>query len=137
MSKTTPTQRSLALLRRRGYLVEKVEQRITFKGFITRDAFGCIDLLAVREGEIVGIQTTSRSNLAARRTKALNCPGLAAWLAAGGRFILHAWGKVGPRGQRKPWKCAEEELTRAAVEEHQRREAGAEAADPPPSDPPC
>ena len=115
MSKQTPTQRSLALLRQRGYWAEKVEQRLTFKGFVTRDLFGCVDIIAVREGEIIGVQTTSRSNLAARRTKALGCPGLAVWLAGGGRFVLHGWGKVGARGQRKTWQCAEQELTKAAV----------------------
>ena len=41
---------------------------------------------------------TSRNNLAARRRKALGCPGLAAWLGGGGRFILHGWAKVGARG---------------------------------------
>jgi hypothetical protein len=115
MSTPSPTQRSLALLRQRGYVVEKVEQRLTFRGFVTRDLFGCIDLIAVRWGEIVGVQTTSRNNLAARRRKALGCPGLAAWLGGGGRFILHGWAKVGARGQRKTWSCAEQELTFADI----------------------
>jgi hypothetical protein len=123
MSKTTPTQRSLALLRGRGYAVEKVEQRLTFKGFITRDLFGCIDLIAVRRGEIVGVQTTSRSNLAARRAKALGSPGLEAWLAGGGKFFLHGWGKAGPRCRRKTWQCSEQELTLEEVEKHQGRTA--------------
>jgi hypothetical protein len=69
--------------------------------------------------------TSSRSNLTARRTKALNYPGLAARLAGGGKYFLHGWGKVGPRGCRKTWQCAEQELTRAAVEDYQRRADGA------------
>jgi hypothetical protein len=130
MSKTTPTQRSLALLRGRGYAVEKVEQRLTFRGFITRDLFGCIDLIAVRRGEIVGVQTTSRSNLAARRTKALGSPGLAAWLDGGGKFVLHGWAKAGPRGQRKKWQCSEQELTLTTLEEHRRGFLDTERAEP-------
>ncbi len=126
MSQPSPTQRSLALLRERGYVVEKVEQRLPGKRFVTRDFLGCVDLIGVRQGEIVGIQTTTRSNLAARRSKALGCPGLAAWLAGGGKFVLHGWGKVGAHGRRKTWACREEELTLAAVEEHQRRTDGAE-----------
>jgi hypothetical protein len=114
MGTTSPTARSLALLRRRGYAAEKVEQRLP-RGFVTRDLFGCIDLVACRPGEIVGIQTTSRSNLAARRTKALGCPGLVAWLQAGGRFVLHGWGKVGARGFRKTWQVSEQWLTLADV----------------------
>ena len=73
-------------------------------------------MVGVRPGEIVGVQTTSRSNLAARRAKALACPGLAAWLQAGAKFILHGWGKLGGRGRRKSWQCAEQELTLADVE---------------------
>jgi hypothetical protein len=120
VSSPSPTSRSLALLRQRGYVAEKVEQRLTFKGFVTRDLFGCIDLLACRPGEIVGVQTTSRSNLSSRRLKSMNCPGLLAFLQAGGRFRLHGWGKVGAKGQRKTWQCAEQELTITDVEAFQK-----------------
>ena len=125
MATTSPTSRSLQLLRQRGYVAEKVEQRLTFRGYVTRDLFGCIDLLAVRPGEIVGIQTTSRSNLASRRTKSLGCPGLVAFLQGGGRFVLHGWGKVGAAGKRKTWQCAEQELRIEDVEAHQQIVAGA------------
>ena len=128
MATASPTSRSLHLLRQRGYVAEKVEQRLTFKGFVTRDLFGCIDLLACRPGEIVGVQVTSRSNLAARRTKSLGCAGLLAFLQAGGKFRLHGWGKVGAKGQRKTWQVREEELTLADVETHQREQEAAGAS---------
>src|SRR5262245_28922355 len=62
MSKTTSCQRSLALLRHRGHVVEEAEQRLSFKGFLTRDPMGCIALAAGREDEIVGVHTPSRNN---------------------------------------------------------------------------
>jgi hypothetical protein len=128
MSSPSPTSRSLQLLRQRGYpLVERVEQRLP-RCFITRDFAGCIDLLACRPGEITGVQVTSRSNIAARRAKALGCPGLGAWLQAGGRFVLHGWAKVGARGQRKTWQCAEQELTLADVVLHRAAQAASREA---------
>jgi hypothetical protein len=103
----SPAQRSLQLLRSEGFTVERVEQRLPRCG-ITRDLFGVGDLLAARPGELLLVQVTSASNLAARRRKALAAPGLRTWLQAGGRFELHAWGKRGPRGGRKRWDVRRE-----------------------------
>lgn len=109
----TPTARSLALLRDHGWLAEKVEQRLPIPGqFVTRDAFGFGDILAVRFGTggsaIALVQATSSSNLSARVKKATTGPvadGLRTWLSAGGKFLLFGWGKRGPRGSRKTWTC--------------------------------
>jgi hypothetical protein len=109
MSKPSPTARSLALLRERGYLVEVVEKRLP-RTFITKDAFGILDVIALRAGEVLGVQVTSASNHSSRRAKALAAPGLRAWLESGARFSIHSWGKCGPRGQRKRWECREQEL---------------------------
>jgi len=96
---TSPTARSLAWLRERHYLVDVVERWIAQAG-IRKDLFGFIDLVAVKPGEILGIQTTTASNLAARLKKAVALPDLRAWLAAGGRFMLHGWALRGGR-----WYC--------------------------------
>jgi hypothetical protein len=42
-STLSPTQRGLALLRRRGYVVEKVEQRLTLEWFAARDRLHDLD----------------------------------------------------------------------------------------------
>jgi len=94
----TPTARSLAWLREQHYLADVVERWIAQAG-VRRDLFHCIDVLAVKPGEIIGVQVTTSSNLAARLKKAQALPELRAWLAAGGRFMLHGWALRGGRWQ--------------------------------------
>ena len=106
MSKTTPTQRTLARLRAEGYTAEVVEKRLP-RCFITRDLFGCIDVLAVRPGSPpLGVQCTTRTNQAARYTKAVALPELRTWLASGALFEVWGWAKVGARGKAKRWEVS-------------------------------
>jgi hypothetical protein len=71
---------------------------------VRRDLFHCVDLVAL-DGQpgSLGIQATSGANAAARLTKARELPELRAWLAAGNRFQVWGWRKVGARGKRKTW----------------------------------
>ncbi len=113
---TSPTARSLALLRADGYLAQVVE-RYNAHARVRVDLFGCIDLLAVKPGEaVLGVQATTASNLAARAKKALACPRLRTWLAAECRFVLHGWAKKGPRGKRKLWHVSVREVTLADLD---------------------
>lgn len=91
---TTPTQRSLKLLREEGYTVAIVEHWNPHAK-IRQDLFGFADLLAIKPGEIIAIQTTTISNIAARRAKISAEPRAATWLAAGGLIVLHGWHRVG------------------------------------------
>jgi hypothetical protein len=99
----SPTQRTLGRLRKAGWLCQTVEQRLP-RCFITRDLFGCIDVIAIKPGEpVLGVQCTSAGNVAARLAKALRAPGLRTWLACGCAFQVWGWSKRGPRGKRKLW----------------------------------
>ena len=112
----SPTSRTLAELRGLGFEAGVVERRVPNRWDITIDLFGCIDIVAMREGSgIVGIQATSGGNHAARRSKSLAEPRLRAWLASGGRFEIWSWSKAGARGARKLWTLRREELTLADV----------------------
>jgi hypothetical protein len=108
----TPQVRSRNLLRSEGYTVATVEQWLP-RLKIRKDLFTIGDLLAVAPGRpVLLVQVTSGSNLAARRTKALAAPGLAAWLRTGhAEFELHGWRKGGAAGARKLWTCRREALT--------------------------
>lgn len=101
---TSPTQRSLALLRKEGYKVAVAEK---FNSFIKirQDLFGWIDLVAMHPETktLVAIQTTSGSNLAARITKAKALDTLKLWLECGSKAEFHGWKKAGARGKRKLW----------------------------------
>lgn len=122
----TPTARTLAECRKRGWIAQVVEQTIP-RTFIKRDLFGVIDIIAVTQpvagirhgdgayivvpGQIIGIQATSGTNHAARIAKSKAEPRLSTWLQAGARFAVWSWAKRGKRGKRKPWTLREEEVT--------------------------
>ena len=108
---TSPTQRALKDLRTLGFTAQVVE-RFNPHAKVRQDLFGCIDIVAVREGcGILGVQACAGASHAARRAKSLDEPRLRAWLAAGGRFEVFSYAKRGGRGERKRWQLRREELT--------------------------
>ena len=94
------TARSMALLRERGYTVATVEH---YNAFTKRkhDLFGCIDLLAIGNGETVAVQVTSKDNLSSRRHKIEEADAYPEMLRSGWRIVLHGWYKDGNRWQLK------------------------------------
>ena len=90
---TSPTQRSLAHLRNLGYRVAVVE-RWNPHARIRQDLFGVLDLLAVRDGEILGVQTTSGSNVSARLAKMADSEAVPELRQAGMRLEVHGWRKL-------------------------------------------
>lgn len=101
---TTPTQRSLKMLRDAGYTVAVVE-RWNPHAKIRQDLFGFADLLAISTDEILLVQTTTAANMAARRAKILAAPCFILWIEAGGEVVLHGW-----RKNKNRWECLEETL---------------------------
>jgi hypothetical protein len=89
----TPTQRSLRHLRAAGYLAEVVEKWIPGAN-IRRDLFGFGDVLAIREAEVLLVQSTSGSNVAARVTKIAEAEHVGAVRKAGIRITVHGWRKA-------------------------------------------
>jgi len=97
---SSPTSRSMELLRKDGATVAIVERWCSF----TRkryDLFGIIDLLAVKEGETIAVQTTSYSNVSARVKKIEESEHIAAIRKAGWRVLVHGW-KKNKAGR---WEC--------------------------------
>jgi hypothetical protein len=105
----TPTQRTLAECRKRGWTAAVVE-KWNPHARIRQDLFGCIDIVALTPEGILGIQACAGSSHAARREKARQEPRLSAWLGAGARFSVWSWSKRGERGKRKLWALREESL---------------------------
>jgi hypothetical protein len=99
---TSPTQRTLKLYRDQGWEIGIVERWLA-PARKRVDLFGFIDLIAIRKGEILAVQATSDSNIAAHLTKAKALSTLRSWFLAGGKFHVIGWGKKGPRGKRKLW----------------------------------
>jgi hypothetical protein len=102
---SSPTQRTLAEMRRRGYLADVTERWIPGAN-VRRDLFGVIDVLCVGEHEVVGVQATSGDNVAARITKITEHPNLAAIRKGGIRLLVHGWRKSKGR-----WKLREVDVS--------------------------
>lgn len=99
---SSPTQRSLAWLRSREYQAAVVERWNQFAK-VRQDLFGFIDLLAIRDGEILAVQATA-SGVAARIDKIVAEPRSRHWLNAGGLIEVHGWSKKGAAGKRKTYQ---------------------------------
>jgi carbonic anhydrase len=101
----TLTARSRKLLDAQGYTTANVEHYSTF----TRrrhDLFGFVDILAIRKGETLAVQTTSASNVSARVRKIADHENVAAVRDAGWRIVVHGWRKVGNRWQVREVDCS-------------------------------
>lgn len=96
----SPTQRSLKLLRSQGWRVAVVEHW-NQHARIRQDLYGCIDLLALKDGTTLAVQTTSSPNLAARVTKVRAAEAYPDMVAAGWLIHAHGWVKR-PNGR---WEC--------------------------------
>lgn len=108
--KTSPTQRSLAHLRERGYTVAVTERWNPFAK-LRQDLFGFIDLLCFKADEVLAVQTTSNANVAARVEKIKGIQAAALWLESPHRrIVVHGWSKKGARGKRKCWQLREVEM---------------------------
>ena len=90
---SSPTQRSLAYLRDQGYLVAIVE-KWNPHAKLRQDLFGIIDLLAIKDGETLGVQTTSGDNVSKRVAKIADSSHVGALRRAGWRLVVHGWRKA-------------------------------------------
>lgn len=100
----SPTQRTLAELRKEGYSAWIVEKWNPF-AHIRQDLFGIIDIVAIKAGTVgvLGVQCTSMGNGPARVKKARESDYLGIWLDSANLFQVWEWGKQGKREERKLW----------------------------------
>jgi hypothetical protein len=95
----SPTQRSLKYMREKGFHAEVTEKWVPGAN-VRRDLFGFVDILCLgADGAIVGVQSTSDSNVAARITKIAESPLVDRVRKAGIRILVHGWKKVKGRWQ--------------------------------------
>lgn len=98
---------------REGWVYARVETANAWGG-MTSDLWGFADYLAANpeRREILLVQVTTAHNANARIAKAQKAPELGAWLAAGGRFQVHAWSQPGGAGTR--WEMRVREVAAVA-----------------------
>jgi hypothetical protein len=72
------------------------------------DLFGCIDIVAIKEGEngVLGIQCTSSGHTSDRFKKIIVIPEIKTWLKCGNRLLLQGWGK----NSKGKWILKEKEI---------------------------
>jgi tRNA 2-selenouridine synthase SelU len=105
----SPKQRSLAYMKKLGFLCGDVERRIPGE-FITIDFMGFADFIAINDDETIAVQVCGGSGDPAKHIKKCTTdpkvvPKLTRWLMSLSRsFQIQGWRKVGPRGKRKLWK---------------------------------
>lgn len=98
--KATPlTYRSMKMLRESGWCVDKTEQYI-HQARRKKDLYGIIDVLAVRGETTMGVQVTSRGEIARRKRKILDSPAFPLLIEAGWKIVIHGWDKYDSR-----WRC--------------------------------
>ena len=100
MAKPSPTALSIDKLWADGcQLVQKVE---VWNAFARRrnDLFECWDILAVRDGETIAVQTTSRTNVSSRMKKIAETGSTPHLRKAGWRLLVHGW-DTGPDGKHR------------------------------------
>lgn len=102
--KAPTLQLSRDLLVATGWRVEKVE-RWNPAARKMNDLFGLFDIIAIRGAETMGVQTTSKSNLASHVRKMQTADALPDVLAAGWIVMLHGWHQ--PRGPHTKWEVVE------------------------------
>ena len=99
----SPTERSLSMLRRRGYLCRVVEHWHA-QAKIRQDLWGG-DILAVKQGEPpLLVQTTTRANQSARIAKLRALPSTTFLLRADWQIVVHGWTVKGVTETRLTWK---------------------------------
>lgn len=89
---SSPTQRSLKLMRDQGYLCAVVEHWNVFAR-IRQDLYGFVDVLCIKDGKTVAVQTTSYSNMSARIKKIKELESYPIVRSAGWEIAVHGWKK--------------------------------------------
>jgi hypothetical protein len=93
MAKTSPTQRTLARLKKENYDLVAITERWNPFARIRQDLFGIIDILAIKDGDCVALQITSYSNISSRVRKITESPALPFIRAAGWTILVEGWKK--------------------------------------------
>jgi hypothetical protein len=93
----TPTELSLRHLRKEGWPLVEVTERWNPHARVRHDLFNLIDVLAVGPQGILGVQTTTDTNVSARVRKIADHPNTATLREAGVALHVHGWSKKNGR----------------------------------------
>jgi hypothetical protein len=124
---SSPTQHSLALLRRSGFTAAVVEKWVPIPGkSIRRDLFGFADLLGFHpvQQTFLLVQTTTLTNLSTRLARVQARPEAALWIRAGGMVEVRGWAKRAGKWRVKRVAVTGETLATQTIVSPPRRQGG-------------
>ena len=101
----SPTELTLRKLRGDGWTAQVVEHWVPGAN-VRRDLFGFIDVLALRDGDVLAVQATSDGNVASRVHKIASSPHVAAVREAGWRIEVWGWKKRNYRWTERIVDCS-------------------------------
>ena len=101
--------KSVALLRKRGYIAENTEHWNNFAK-ISQDLFGFVDVAAVRDGILLLVQVTSKGGMSTRLKKIqTNSIAKVLMTVPGVRISIHGW-HAEKHGKVNRWKVVEKDI---------------------------
>lgn len=103
----SPTARSIDYLYAQGYTLVVKGEHWNHWAKIRQDFAGILDLIAFKKGETLGIQVTSRDNMASRRNKIADHDNTPHLRDAGWRLEIHGWDK----GPDNKWRVKVEDVS--------------------------
>jgi hypothetical protein len=103
---TSPTQLTLKKLKSEGFTTVQIVERWNAFAKVRQDLFQIIDVLAIKDGETIGIQVTSKSNISARIKKIANSEHINNIRDANWKILVHGWYK-----EKNKWKVEERDVS--------------------------
>ena len=106
----TPTQRTFEALREQGYYcgTDSIVERRIKKGQFSfcKDFLGIIDIIALKEGEILGVQCCGKYGFIDHNKTIMESYKDQIWLKSGGKLQLWAWRQLKKqRGKKAMYWC--------------------------------
>ena len=100
MAAKTPTQLSLAMLREDGWFCWITEHWNSFSR-TRQDLWGFVDIIALKPGQILGVQTTTATNMSARIKKIADHENVGKVRDANIMIHVHGW----HQDDKRKWHC--------------------------------
>jgi|688.fasta_scaffold423011_2 hypothetical protein len=107
LAKISPTQLSLAQLRADGWFCWITEHWNSYAR-IRQDLWGFVDIIALKPNQILGVQTTTASNMAARCRKIADHENVGKVRESGVMLHVHGWHMD---AKTKKWSCKVKDIS--------------------------
>ena len=106
MASKSPTQLSLAKLREEGWFCW-ITEHYNFFSKTRQDLWGFADIIALKPGQVLAIQTTTATNMSARIKKISDHDNVGYVREAGIMIHVHGW----HQDDKRKWHCKQKDIS--------------------------